>query len=166
MIRDGLVLLVVEIEDLLKVVSQVDALLTSPIVVAVRDIDERIPNVGLRPELGVEQDLEECLLLNFVFSKLGYIVLHLMYGLKIDHLALKTLLRSWFLFKLQLASTSPFLLALIVALILVVPPLRVLCHGYRLHTLSIPETRYWADVNTAKVDIDDLSGWLLVYWGR
>ena len=133
-----MVLLVVEKEDLLEVVSQVNALLTSPIVVAVSDIDERIPNVWLRPELGVEQDLEECLLLNFVFSKLGNIVLHLMYCLKIDDLSLKTLLRSWFLFHLQLASSSPFLLALIFALILVVPPLRVLSHGDRLHTLSIP----------------------------
>ena len=138
MVRDGLVLLVVEIEDLLKVVSQVDALFTSPIMVAVRDIDERIPNVGLRPELGVEQDLEECLLLDFVFSKLGNIVFHLMYGLKIDDLALETLLRSWFLFHLQLAPASLFLLALIFAVILVVPPLRVLSHGDRLHTLSIP----------------------------
>ena len=133
-----MILLVVEIEDLLKVVSQVDALLTCPIVVAVRDIDERIPNVGLRPELGVEQDLEECLLLDFVFSKLGNIVLHLMYGLKIDDLALETPLRSWFLLHLQLASASPFLLTLVFALILVVPPLWVLSHGDRLHTLSIP----------------------------
>lgn len=65
-----------------------DALLASPIVFTVRDIDELIPNVRLRPELGVEQDFKECLLLNFVFSKLCHIVLHLMYGLKIDDLAL------------------------------------------------------------------------------
>ena len=88
MVDDGLILLVVKIEDFLKVVSQMDALLASPIVFTVRDIDELIPNVRLRPELGVEQDFKECLLLNFVFSKLGHIVLHLMYGLKIDDLAL------------------------------------------------------------------------------
>ncbi len=100
MVYDGLIFLVVKIEDLLKVVSQVNALLTSPIVFAVRDIEERIPNVWLRPELGVEQDLKECLLLNFVFSKLCNIVLHLMYGLKIDHLALKTLFLCRFLLQL------------------------------------------------------------------
>ena len=140
MVHYGLVLLVVKIEYLLEVVSQVDALLASPIVFAVRDIDELIPNVRLRPELGVEQYLEECLLLNFVFSKLGHIVLHLMYSLKIDDPALKTFLRSrWFLLHLQLASASPFLLPLFVfAVILVVPPLRVLCHGDRLHALRVP----------------------------
>ena len=58
MVHDGLVLLVVKIEYLLEVVSQVDALLASPIVLAVRDIDELIPNVRLRPELSVEQYLE------------------------------------------------------------------------------------------------------------
>ena len=43
-------------------------MLTSPIVFTIRDIDERIPNIWLRPELSVKQDLKERLLLDFVFS--------------------------------------------------------------------------------------------------
>jgi hypothetical protein len=56
-IYDVLIFLVVEVEDFLKVISQVNTILTSPIMLVVSNVQEWVLDIGFRPDLGSKQDL-------------------------------------------------------------------------------------------------------------
>lgn len=83
---------VVKVEDLLKMILQVHALVPRKVRVIVGHIDKGVAHVRLRPDLRAKQSLHKCLLLNFVLSHLVSLKFKLMYQVEVNDLILQALL--------------------------------------------------------------------------